>query len=146
MSTATAVGRCGHPDDLGSATAPSDPHDYAAAVLLDRLSLRADELHALTGWEIKPEGACKGDECVPLAGMATGADGTIDVQAFAERMAMPLVGDEKHGIWALGPRAAGHVLESVELPDLVLSDFDGNAFQVTTLRGRKVLLLAWASW
>ena len=28
----------------------------------------------------------------------------------------------------------------------VLPDFDGNPFDVAGLRGRKVLLLAWASW
>jgi hypothetical protein len=28
----------------------------------------------------------------------------------------------------------------------VLPDFDGKPFDVASLRGRKVLLLAWASW
>jgi hypothetical protein len=28
----------------------------------------------------------------------------------------------------------------------VLPDFEGNAFDVASLRGRKVLLVAWASW
>jgi hypothetical protein len=115
-------------------------------VLLDRLSLRPDDLHAATGWEIKPEGACKDDECVPLTGVHTAPDGTIDVRAFAERMGMPLAVDEQHGVYALGPRAGGNVLASVDLPELVLEDFQGNAFDVATLRGRKVLLVAWASW
>jgi hypothetical protein len=115
-------------------------------VLLERLALSADDLHAATGWEIKPEGACRDDQCVPLTGVATAADGTIDVKGFAERMGMPLAADEKHGVWALGPRAGGHVLDSVEMPEVVLSDFHGNAFDVASLRGRKVLLVAWASW
>jgi hypothetical protein len=115
-------------------------------VLLDRLSLSPDELLAATGWEIKPEGACKDDECVPLAGVGVTVDGAIDVAAFAERMGMPLVSDEKHGVFALGPRAGGHVLDGVALPELVLDDFHGNAFDVASLRGRKVLLVAWASW
>ncbi|MGD9797157.1 MAG: hypothetical protein AB7H43_13950 [Acidimicrobiia bacterium] len=115
-------------------------------MLLDRLSLRPDELLAATGWEVKPEGACKGDECVPLTGVEVGADGTIDVRGFAERMGMPLVSDEAHGLHALGPRAGGRVLDGVELPELQLDDFHGNAFDVASLRGRKVLLVAWASW
>jgi hypothetical protein len=115
-------------------------------VLVDRLSLRPDELHAATGWEIKPEGACKDDECVPLSGIDPGPDGTIDIRAFADRMGMPLAADHEHALWALGPRAGGHVLDSADLPDLVLTDFHGNAFDVASLRGRKVLLVAWASW
>jgi hypothetical protein len=115
-------------------------------MLLDQLTLRPDELAAATGWEIKPEGACKDDECVPLTDLVPAADGTVDVKAFAERMDMPLVTDDRHAIWALGPRAGGSVLASVDLPDLVFSDFDGDTFDITALRGRKVFLLAWASW
>jgi hypothetical protein len=115
-------------------------------VLLERLALTGDELLDATGWEIKPEGACRDDECVPLHGIDTAADGTIDVRAFAERMGMPLAADEKHGVWTLGPRAGGRVLDTVAMPEVVLDDFHGNAFDVASLRGRKVLLVAWASW
>jgi len=115
-------------------------------MLLDSLSLSPPELLRQTGWEIKPEGACKDDVCVPLPGVETRQDGTIDARAFAERMGMPVAQDEKHHLWALGPRAGGRVLASATAPEIVLSDFDGKAFEVASLRGRKVLLLAWASW
>ena len=115
-------------------------------MLIDRLPTTADEIQTATGWEIKPEGACKGDECVPLTGLAPSADGGVDFAAFAERLGIPLAVDEKHGLWALGPRAGGHVLASAELPELELYDFDGNAFDLASLRGRKVLIVAWASW
>jgi peroxiredoxin len=115
-------------------------------VLLDRLPTTADEIHAATGWEIKPEGACKGDECVPLTGLAPSAEGGVDFVTFAERLGLPLAVDENHGTWALGPRAGGHVLASAELPALELYDFEGNAFDLASLRGRKVLIIAWASW
>jgi hypothetical protein len=115
-------------------------------VLLDRLNLAPDELHRATGWEIKPQGACKDDQCVPLGGIDIAADGTVDVVAFAERMGMPIASDETHHIWALGPRAGGSVLESATVPPIVLDDFEGNPFDLGSLRGRKVLLVAWASW
>ena len=115
-------------------------------MLLDQLALRPNELHAATGWEIQPEGACKDGECVSLSGVDPAPDGAIDVTAFAERMGMPLVADDRHAIWALGPRAGGNVLASVDLPDLVFSDFDGGTCELAGLRGRKVFLLAWASW
>jgi hypothetical protein len=113
---------------------------------LDQLALTPAELHERTGWEIKPEGACLGEVCVPLPGVEPRADGTLDVGAFAGLMDMPLAHDQKHGLWALGPRAGGHVLASADAPDIVLEDFSGNAFDVASLRGKKVLLIAWASW
>ena len=115
-------------------------------VLLDRLDLTLSDLQQQTGWEIKPEGACKDDVCVPLPGVETRPDGTIDGRAFAARMGMPIAIDDKHHLWALGPRAGGRVLATATAPAIVLDDFDQNPFDVATLRGRKVLLVAWASW
>jgi hypothetical protein len=115
-------------------------------MLLDRLDVTPDELHIATGWEITPEGACRGAECVPLPGLRISADGRLDVREFAQRMGMPIAADDQHRLWALGPPSGRHVLESAVLPELVLEDFDGDAFDVASLRGRKVLLLAWASW
>jgi len=114
-------------------------------MIVDTLSMSPAELRRQTGWELKPEGACRGEVCVPMQGLAT-EGGRVDVADFARRMGMPLAHDAAHGIWALGPRSGGRVLESAELPDVVLSDFDGNSFDLASLRGRKVLLLAWASY
>ena len=59
---------------------------------------------------------------------------------------MPLVHDEKHGLWALGPQSEGHALTSAELPDIVLPDRRGRDFALRSLRGTKVFMVAWASW
>jgi hypothetical protein len=119
---------------------------YVDAVLLERMDLTGTELVERTGWEIKPEGACRGEVCVPLRSPVENASGLIDVGLLAEQLGMPVVRDDKHGVWALGPRAAGSVLLSEKLGEIVLDDFQGEAFDVATLRGRKVLLIAWASW
>ncbi len=115
-------------------------------MLFERLDVTPAELHRVTGWEITSQGACRGDRCVPLPGVEVGADGRVDVRAFAERMQMPIAADDDTGVWALGPPSGGRVLDSAEMPDVVLPAFDGGRFDVTSLRGRKVLLLAWASW
>lgn len=109
------------------------------------MELTPEKLHQRTGWELKPEGACKDDRCVPMVDLAV-KDGRIDVGDFASRLAMPVAHDDKHKLWALGPESGGRVLKSARFPDLVLSDFDGNPFDMGTLRGRKVLLVAWASY
>jgi hypothetical protein len=114
-------------------------------MILDRLEVTPDALERRTGWELKPEGLCKDDRCVPLPNGGA-ADGLIDVTAVAERLGMPLVHDDRHDLWALGPEAGGRVLASAELPPIVLADVDGQPFDLGSLRGEKVLIAAWASW
>jgi hypothetical protein len=116
-------------------------------VAIERLDLTAEEFHQLTGWEIKPEGACRDERCVPLPDVVADDDDRFDVAVLAKRIGMPIAHDAPHGLWAVGPESGGRrVLDSVQMPDLVLPDFEGNAFDVATLRGRKVALIAWASW
>jgi hypothetical protein len=61
---------------------------------------------------------------------------------------MPLVADEAHGLLALGPETAvtGRALTTAVAPDLELADVDGAPFRLASVRGQKVLLVAWASW
>jgi hypothetical protein len=116
-------------------------------VILDSLSVDPDDLTARTGWEIKPEGACSGDVCVPLPADARADDGRLDAPALAERLGMPLLHDEAHGVWALGPASVtGRALTTAAAPELTLPDLDGNPFHLESLHGKKVLLVAWASW
>ena len=100
---------------------------------------------ARTGWEAKPQGLCKGDLCVP-APDAANDDGTLSVAAVAERLGMPLVVDDATGLMALGPESGGRALSTARVPDITLPDVDGNPFSLSALHGRKVLLVAWASW
>jgi hypothetical protein len=111
-------------------------------VILERLEMSRADFERRTGWTLKPEGACKGDLCVP---MPDGGGETIDARAVADRLGMPLVPDEAHGLWALGPEA-GRVLPSAEAPDFTLPDWRGEPFRLSGLRGRKVVLVAWAPW
>jgi hypothetical protein len=112
-------------------------------VILERLQVAPDDFERRTGWSIKPQGACKGEMCVALPPRN---DALLDVQVIADRLGMPLVADGPTGLWSLGPEGGGQVLSSVEAPDLALPDLDGREFHLRSLRGSKVLLLAWASW
>lgn len=112
-------------------------------VILESLQIAPPELEARTGWAIKPEGACKGDRCVPLP---DGSTESVEVAAFAEKLRMPLLHDEAHGLWCLGPEAGAAPLASAEAPDFTLPDWKGSDFSLVSMRGTKVLLLAWASW
>ena len=113
-------------------------------MILTGLEVDRVELERRTGWAIKPEGACKGDICVPLPG-AVGAP--ADARMLADRLGMPLVEDAAAGLWALGPETlAGRALTTATAPDLELPDWQGQPFRLRDLRGQKVLLVAWASW
>ena len=114
-------------------------------MLLSSPRVEPAEFLAATGWESKPEGMCKDVRCVPVPD-AVGADGLIDVASVAERLRMALVHDDAAGVWALGPESGGQALSSAAVPALTLPDADGNPFDLTSLHGRKVLLVAWASW
>jgi len=114
-------------------------------MILDSLDVSRDEWEKATGWQLKPEGACQGDVCVPLDGMTSG--GTVDAAALAERLGMPLVHDDDRGLWASGPATVtGRALTSAVMPDLELPDLEGRPFRLSSLRGRKVVMVAWASW
>jgi len=108
-------------------------------MIVDRLDEPPADLERRTGWTIKPEGACRGDVCVPLPPR-------FDLSELARRLRMPLVHDEEHGLWALGPESGDHALSTAELPDLVLPDLAGRDFALRSLRGTKVIMVAWASW
>lgn len=102
------------------------------------------DFEARTGWAIKPEGACKGEICVPLD---TPPSGEIDLAATADRLGMALVHDADRGLWALGPETlGGRALATAEAPNLRLPDLDGNEFELASLRGSKVLLVAWSPY
>jgi hypothetical protein len=111
-------------------------------VIIDRLDITSDEFATATGWEIKPQGACKGEVCVPLSGR------DFHVLAAAEKLGMAVVHDETAGLWAIGPETVGgRALSTAEAPDLGLPDvLTGERFHLSSLRGQKVLLAAWAPY
>lgn len=109
-------------------------------VITDRMDLTSAEFAAATGWQIESEGACKGDVCVPLGG-------AFDIATATERLGMAVVHDDEVGLWAIGPESfGGRALASAQAPELVLPDTSGEEFRVSSLRGRKVVIAAWAPY
>jgi len=116
-------------------------------VLTTSLEVEASAFERATGWSIKPEGACRGDVCVPLPPEARVGEGRIRLDVVAPRVGAPVVHDEDRQVWSVGPATvSGRALTTAEAPELALPDVDGNVFRLSSLRGKKVLLVAWASW
>jgi len=116
-------------------------------MILSELTVSAADFETRTGWAAKPEGLCKGDICVPAPEAALD-DGRLDITSVADKLAMPLVHDTATDTYALGPEGLGHSLTTAVAPNLVLpnANDDDNPFLLSSLHGRKVLLVAWASW
>ena len=113
-------------------------------MLLRKPTVDRAAFEAETGWTFKPEGACKGDVCIPLP-QAPGA--TIDARAMAEAMGLPVVEDSEHGLLAIGPESVGSkALVSAEAPDISLPDLDGNLVTLSDFRGQKIVVYAWAPY
>lgn len=112
-------------------------------MLTDTLELTAEQFAAGTGWEIKSQGACKAEVCVPLAGSA----GDFNVRAAAERLGMAIVTDATTAMSAIGPESLGErALATAQAPELVLEDLDGNEFRLSSLRGQKAVIVSWAPY
>ncbi len=113
-----------------------------------RPAIPEDALEATLGWKLNPEGLCQGLACIPVAPDALTGEGGLDLRALADAFQRPLVTDAKHAVAALGAshHDRGDALDSLEAPDFTLPDLGGDPHSLSDERGRKVLLVAYASW
>ena len=115
----------------------------------DSVRVAPDVLRDGTGWELKPEGLCQGDRCVPVRDRALLADARgVDLADFARALDRPLALDVAERAAALGTSAAERSarLLTREAPDFSLPDLDGHMHTLSGHRGKKALLIAYASW
>jgi len=101
------------------------------------------------GWEIKPEGLCRGDVCVPIrdgAGLVRPAG--LELRAFADLLGRPIATDaeERFAVLGASPSERGERLASLQAPEFTLPDLNGKLHSLSEHRGKKVLLIAYASW
>jgi hypothetical protein len=126
--------------------------DTAAAVVRaevarDRVRLSPDAIKAALGWELKPQGLCRDAACIPVPSGSAGSDG-IDLAELAKLLDRPLAVDLTEGVAYLGAsaRERSHALAALEAPDFALPDLGGRLHRLSEHRGKKVLLVAYASW
>ena len=101
------------------------------------------------GWELRPEGLCQGDTCVIVPDRsALVVDGAVDLAVLADLLDRPVAIDSVSGLAAIGAHRARRRSALVDLvaPDFSLPDLDGRMHSLSEHRGKKVLLIAYASW
>lgn len=119
------------------------------------LWVTTDDLHRVNGFELKPECACLDAICVPVhqdrdsdifvkrAGAAW-----LNVTELASRIQQPYVADHEDGVWSFGaiPAQRQSFVHDAQAPDFTLTDWQGNKRSLSDFKGKKVMLLSWASW
>lgn len=122
--------------------------DQVPVADLSRPAIHHDTLEGTLGWELRPEGFCQGSVCIPVDQDSLAGKGGLDLRSIAGALQRPLVTEGKHGVAALGAshHARGETLDSLEAPDFTLPDLDGQMHSLSDQRGKKVLLVAYASW
>lgn len=127
----------------------SRPATVDAIVRGDGIRLSADAVRQALGWQLKPEGLCKDETCIPVRNRAAllDADG-IDLAALAGLLDRPLAAEPGEGVAVLGGSATDRAarLAAMHAPDLTLPDLAGHLHSLRDQRGKKTLLIAWASW
>ncbi len=125
------------------------PLTVEAVVEGDTIRIPDAAVERALGWALKPEGLCRAAVCMPVRDRAglVGENG-IALAALARLLDRPLAIDPDEGVAVLGAssgeRAAG--LASMEAPDFTLPDEAGRLHSLRDQRGKKTLLIAWASW
>ncbi len=113
------------------------------------VQLTAEALRDALGWELHDGTLCNDAMCVPLpAGSRLGEHGVFDLADVAAVLDRPLAIDGDEGAAFLGVSAAerAQALGSLFAPDFTLPDLTGRAHTLSSYRGKKVFLVAWASW
>ena len=90
------------------------------------------------GWELHPEGLCRDGLCIPVPAGA----------ALAQALDRPFAIDTAERAAYVGVSAGERqrALRSLVAPDFALPDLAGRLHRLSDHRGKKVLLVAYASW
>ena len=125
------------------------PNEVDARIAAGRVLLSPSDLERALGWALGSEGLCRDEVCMPLSpSSAVVQDDNVDLGALADLLDRPLALDIDAGAAALGDSARERTaaMRGCLAPDFTLPDLSGRTHSLGDYRGRKALLIAWASW
>lgn len=153
---------------LSTGGLPAQAKEVRATVLYDGLTTAisgADEsagqlwittadLQRATRFELKPQGVCRDELCFPLPKSRrdefvrkSGGKSWFNLLAFAQLVHQPVAHDQALATWYFGLRSDQRTnLSSLEAPNFTLPDMQGQNHSLADFRGKKILLITWASW
>ena len=113
------------------------------------------DLKRATRFENKPQGVCRDELCFPLPKKRRaeflakeGATTWFNLTEFARLVKQPLSRDVELSTWYFGPRSEvqNSYAQNFQAPNFTLPDKDGKLHSLADFRGKKVLIVTWASW
>ena len=113
------------------------------------------DLTRINKFVLKPEGACLDELCIPIRQdrdseifVTRGPDRWVSVSELADRLDQQYVVDREARVWSFGeiPVTRRAFLDEGMAPDFTLADRQGDPVKLSDFRGKKVLLITWASW
>jgi hypothetical protein len=113
------------------------------------------ELTLATKFVLKPQGICRDELCFPIPNgrrdsflLKQGKISWFNLSEFARLAHQPFATDVENAIWYFGPRQSEQNAHTTSFmaPDFTLPDINGKAHSLKDYRGKKVLLVTWASW
>ena len=109
------------------------------------LWVRSSDLPRINQFELKPQGACRADMCIPVSKDLKSGE-WFNLTGFARKVSQPVVADS--GVWSFGeiPVVRGSFYSSRIAPDFAVPDRKGRVVHLSDFRGKKVLVVTWASW
>ncbi|HWW53156.1 MAG TPA: hypothetical protein VNY84_05275 [Acidimicrobiales bacterium] len=135
---------------MGKATIISDEvRTVEASTVGGRVLVAPGLLNDALGWQLKAEGLCRDDTCVPVRDTAAlFVDGELDVAAVAAALGRSAVVDAEARLAAIAWDAESRrqALHARRAPPFALADLDGRFHRLEEWAGRKKLLLAFSSW
>lgn len=119
-----------------------------------QLWISTADLIRATRFELKPQGVCRDQLCFPVPKsrasefVRKGSTATLfNLLAFAQLVNQPVAHDAALSTWYFGLRSDQRQgLASLQAPDFTLPDMAGKMHLLSEFRGKKVLLVTWASW
>ena len=131
-----------------------DSHEIPGAVVSEdadcpTLRLAAEPVLSSLGWMRKPEGLCQGDICIPIGDRPDLiTDEGIDLFGLGSVLGRPVAIDREEAVASFGAETAAHGARLVQgvAPDFTLPDLSGKEHSLSSFKGKKVLLIAYASW
>jgi hypothetical protein len=139
----------------GMTTEVAPPAAKIPAAEAGDLWVTLKDLTRATKFVLKPQGVCRDQLCFPIPKARRAAflnkQGKVtwfNLSEFARLVRQPAAYDAESAVWYFGPRAdeQNGFIESLVAPNFTLPDMNGKQHSLSDFRGKKVLLLTWASW
>ena len=119
-----------------------------------QLWITTTDLKQATRFELKPQGVCRDVLCFPLPKSRQSeflrkesGKPWFNLIAFAKLVHQPVAHDPGSSAWYFGLRSDQRQgLSSLQAPDFTLPDMSGKMHSLSDFRGKRVLLVTWASW